>query len=463
MAAPLFLSSMSLTNFRGFKSEARVPLASLTFLVGPNSAGKSSLFAAVGLLAQSDIELQGPLLSEVSWSGRLVDAGSFSDVVFGHRTNLTIKLSIEFSTHPIRFRPWRRQKVTKGRPTPMIVTVGLRKGGKEQLGLVSSIRVCDATSGEYLDLLLIPKKPRSPAKLVMQIGRRKYQMSGHVGTDKWQFAREFRKALGVAIKALGGSAPPARRAAFRRIYQMCSTWNFEGFMMGTQRVSSGRSSPQRWYPLSGAPDQRVFGPYRSRFDSVDPTLIEAARETESRRKARGARIEKFLSTLDIGTRLDAYRLSPYHSAIRVTDNRTGVKSNLIDIGYGASQIIPVLAACQSESTSPLFVEQPEIHLHPRAQGDVAELLIDTSRKRQVFVETHSVHLINRARLRIAKGKLSPKDVTVLYVHRDRKGSHVLHIPILDNGDFGVEWPEGFFEERYKDTMNLLDAQNKTKA
>jgi predicted ATPase len=139
---------------------------------------------------------------------------------------------------------------------------------------------------------------------------------------------------------------------------------------------------------------------------------------------------------------------------------TSVISNLIDVGFGASQIIPVITACASNRLGPLFIEQPEIHLHPKAQGTVAELLCHTSLRRQVLVETHSVHMINRARLQIARGLLDHRNVIIVYVDRTSRGSRVSTIPLKENGDFEADWPGGFFDERYEDTMRLLQLKSK---
>ena len=141
---------------------------------------------------------------------------------------------------------------------------------------------------------------------------------------------------------------------------------------------------------------------------------------------------------------------------------TGVISNLIDVGYGASQVIPILRAILSPSRGPLFVEQPEIHLHPGAQGAIAEILCEVSRDRQVIIETHSVHMINRARILVAEGKMDPSNVTINFISRSKEGSAVHSIPLLGNGDFATEWPSGygFFDERYQDTMRLLSLKNR---
>ncbi len=69
----------------------------------------------------------------------------------------------------------------------------------------------------------------------------------------------------------------------------------------------------------------------------------------------------------------------------------------MDIGYGASQVIPVLRACLSRSRGTLFVEQPEIHLHPKAQSVVSGLLCKTSVNRQVVIKfSFHVHWVNQS-------------------------------------------------------------------
>jgi predicted ATPase len=107
------------------------------------------------------------------------------------------------------------------------------------------------------------------------------------------------------------------------------------------------------------------------------------------------------------------------------------------------------------------VEQPEIHLHPQAQGALAEMLCEVSCSRQVVVETHSVHVLNRARILVAEGKMDSAHVMINFIGRSKAGSVVHPIQLLDNGDFGTEWPSGygFFDERYQDTMRLLSLKN----
>jgi hypothetical protein len=232
-----------------------------------------------------------------------------------------------------------------------------------------------------------------------------------------------------------------------------------------QRVASGRSAPRRWYPVADVAGNMEDA---GLFDAVHPKTISNAHRSRHRhehwlyeeshlesRVTYDKRLAAELEKLDIASSIKSIPLSTYHNGVEVTDSKTGIASNLIDVGYGASQVIPVLRACLSDATGPLFVEQPEIHLHPKAQGSLSDLLCETSTQRQVVVETHSVHMINQARIRVAKGDIPPEHVLVIFVEKTKRGSRIHVIPIKRNGDFAADWPGGFFDERYQETMKLL--------
>ena len=101
-----FYQSLSLRNFRGFKKaeNINIPLAPLTFLVGPNRSGKSSLFDALLLLAQSSLELNGSPPRLPSWGGPLVDLGSFRDTITRHNVALAMEIAVDVGHAPHLFR-----------------------------------------------------------------------------------------------------------------------------------------------------------------------------------------------------------------------------------------------------------------------------------------------------------------------------------------------------------------------
>jgi hypothetical protein len=461
---PAHYKSVTLGNFRGFKRGDRIPLAPLTFLVGPNSSGKSSIYNAVLLLTQSEALLtdEPPLVP--TWIGPLVDLGSFEDTVFQHKSSLTIRLAVELSLAS----SGENGELLHSSQSPMTFEFEIRSSKEDPVGNIRSIAVTDNASSEQMKMFF---QSGSSTKLKQEylgrideldLGQQPYGM-GYPFAD---VAAKIERTIDARRGSPRGKRAHSRTSAWRRIASyMRSTDSFAAFIEGTQRVSSGRAAPRRWFSTP-TPEELLPNSVRKMFSGVYPAMVETDRRTYVSTQSREipvnrrAELNKVLKNLKIASAVSASHLSPYHTAINIKDSVTKITSNLIDVGYGASQVIPVITACLSNRLGPLFVEQPEIHLHPKAQGTLAELLCNTSLQRQVLIETHSVHMINRARLQIARGLLDHKNVVIVYVDRDPRGSSVSTIPLEKNGDFATDWPGGFFDERYEDTMALLQLKSK---
>ena len=95
---------------------------------------------------------------------------------------------------------------------------------------------------------------------------------------------------------------------------------------------------------------------------------------------------------------------------------------MIDVGYGVSQILPLITELLRPDPPPQFLlQQPEVHLHPSAQAALGSLFCQVaSWNRQLIVETHSDHLIDRVRMEVRDGDLpiKPEDVSILYFERE---------------------------------------------
>jgi predicted ATPase len=140
-------------------------------------------------------------------------------------------------------------------------------------------------------------------------------------------------------------------------------------------------------------------------------------------------------------------------ALRLVDSVTGVNVNLTDVGFGVSQVLPVIVQSLMGRQQVLLVEQPEIHLHPRLQGELAELLassINLPFGNVFVVESHSEHMILRTQRLIRQGKLDPGDVSVVYADRTESGTRLLPLRLDQSGHFIDEWPHGFFEEGFRE-------------
>jgi hypothetical protein len=148
------------------------------------------------------------------------------------------------------------------------------------------------------------------------------------------------------------------------------------------------------------------------------------------------------------------------AAVVLTDRRTGTRLSPADVGFGISQVLPIVTELSARTDSLILIEQPEIHLHPAMQADLADLLIEsvdaTGRANQVIAETHSESMMLRIQRRVREGSISADDIAVLYVDQDGSGTALVHrLRLDDEGDFLDSWPHGFFAERFDDVFGRL--------
>ena len=140
-------------------------------------------------------------------------------------------------------------------------------------------------------------------------------------------------------------------------------------------------------------------------------------------------------------------------AFSMGKNLTRVKS--INVGYGYSYILPIVIMALSAKNCTLFIENPEAHLHPLAQSRLMQLLckIPLENNVQVFIETHSEHILNAVRLCSLKDEF-PIATTDISIHFFDKDYSVKYLAIDNNAQLS-EWPLGFFDQQERDLAEIL--------
>lgn len=141
--------------------------------------------------------------------------------------------------------------------------------------------------------------------------------------------------------------------------------------------------------------------------------------------------------------------------------------NIPDVGFGVSQVLPVIVELfYAPEKSVIFIEQPEIHLHPAAQAKLADVIIDAinmsenGRKRniQVILETHSEHLLRRLQRRIAEQKLTQDQIRAYFANNNTNPSTLEQLRVDQYGNI-ENWPEDFFgdmeEDIYQQAQNAI--------
>jgi AAA15 family ATPase/GTPase len=137
--------------------------------------------------------------------------------------------------------------------------------------------------------------------------------------------------------------------------------------------------------------------------------------------------------------------------------------NITNVGYGVSQIIPILAEIMSRPDESWFViQQPEIHLHPRAQAAFGDLIFKSAivENKKFIIETHSDYTIDRFRIKLNKllkeDSSSEIESQVVYFERNSNGQNTLcEIPILNDGTYSEDQPDGFRDFFIREQLDLI--------
>ena len=228
-----------------------------------------------------------------------------------------------------------------------------------------------------------------------------------------------------------------------------------------------RSQPERHYLFRGDTAEHV----EQAGENLADLLFKMSQDRQGHlQNERLSKINDDLKLLGIKYELRLSRLqnenkTPSNIFSLVLVDRQGVEANVRDVGFGISQVLPIVVQSRLSEKQMLLIEQPEIHLHPAHQAELGDLFIRSAlgEQRNTFLlETHSEHLILRILRRIRetteKGTPSdpdippirPEDVSVLYVQPSKNGARVIEIPVTEDGDFARNWPGGFFSERVED-------------
>ena len=126
-----------------------------------------------------------------------------------------------------------------------------------------------------------------------------------------------------------------------------------------------------------------------------------------------------------------------------------------NVGFGLSYALPVIVALLMPKDTLCLIENPEAHLHPRGQTRLAELAVRAARTGlQVFVETHSDHFIDGARIAVREGLIAPGDVAINYFEREDNRA-IVTSPLVDSYGRLSQWPEGFFDQHGENLIKLL--------
>ena len=427
------ITHIRVKNFKSWADSGEVVLAPLTGFFGTNSSGKSSLLQMLLLLKQTIGREEVLFFGDES---SLVNLGSFCDVIHGHDTEASLEL--EFGCN--LWQPG-----------------GIRILGRDTDWRIQNLQISVDT---FTFTTSIRQKQHSLSVASIRYGLD----SGDVPEVRWENGRwSYRDLFGrqpswreQISDCYGGSvsADVVKPLAFA----------FERQFSHVYYLGPARVTPQRCYHWEGT-HPRDTGLWGDK--TIDALLSARVKRLRTHYQGEHRQIEEWISVwLQSMELASAFSLESSNNGdgrdyeVRIKKDSVSPEVTLVDIGYGLSQFLPVLVLCYyAPEGSTLILEQPGIHLHPKVQSQLADLLIEvvTERHLQVLVESHSEHLLNRLQRRIAEEQISV-DKTALYFCRNERG--VSACQRLEIDEFGniSNWPENFFGNEMGDLLAMAQAQ-----
>ena len=448
------ITQLRVQNFKSWQDTEPMPFAPLTALFGANSSGKTALLQLLLMLKQTIESADRSRVLHTGDEKTYVDLGTFSDIIYNHQ--LSGKLAFTIGWTPSETLhiadPEKAQDQT------------LFSIEKLALDAVTSL-VSDTisvnqfnyrfTSGETTYSFGMRRKEAAD-------GQKEYDLTADNYPLKRYRGRQW--PLPAPIKSYG--FPDQVKAYYQNVEFVSElVLAFEQLFQGIYYLGPLREYPRRSYVWAGDEPGDVG---RRGERAVQDLLATHKRSADIKRPGKRGlrtvekRVAEWLHDLELldsfALKLIAENRKEYEVKVRRSPETPEVL--ITDVGFGVSQILPVLVLCYyAPKGSTLILEQPEIHLHPAAQAGLADVFIEVIKNRniQIIIESHSEHLLHRLQRRIAEGEL-PSDQAALYFTKIENGRSNLQPLRLDLFGNITNWPAGFFGDPMGDLVAMTEAE-----
>ena len=432
------MESVTLENFRCFREKQTVKLAPLTLLVGENSTGKTSFLALLRAMAEFSFEGKTPNFKEDPF-----DLGTFDEIVhngrdIGNRPGAAFVSKVAMLM-PVPFFG-RSGDVQENTCVEIELTFE-----KQTLGTAPDpIRQYISTITGWAEEVIDQKEATYSARIGTERGEWSMQspiqspieldLLSHLGSIHFRLIMHFMpddafpdNQQGPKFTSLRDSPELSEKdrdslevlsyvgAGVLRVFSSFQT------LKGVFASAPIRSQPERTYNPGGWVRRPEGNHVPMRFAEMSALNPQQWQSLKKHLQEFGSRSGLFdeIKVLHFGKAGS----DPFQIQVRKqSGDEEEPYQNLIDVGYGVSQALPLVSELlePSEPTELFLLQQPEVHLHPRAQAALGSLFCEVAAGgRQLIVETHSDHLIDRIRMDVRDGKtsLTPEDVRILYFER----------------------------------------------
>ncbi|MEV8126878.1 AAA family ATPase [Streptomyces sp. NPDC085944] len=428
------IQSIAIEGYKSLRSRMEIATPPLTVIAGVNSSGKSSIMQPLLLLKQTvdaaydpgPLQLDGPNVSITSVDQILSRGASAASRV----ASFSVELCVNDYRTKVKF-----SRDANGNLRVAEYTSTFMMGQEEPVTLREGMT--DATLRKAFASVL--KTDEFPASILKRKGNKisvvRERFALHVGVTLDQSSNPVTLPLGIGGIDLSSEASKVIH------------------------LPALRGNPKRTYRTAA-----IEGRYPGTFDTYTAGIISYWQN--NRRVEKLNQLKKDIEELGLTWKVEARQVDDTQVELlvgRLPHARQGGARDLVniaDVGFGVSQTLPVVVALlAADSEQTVYLEQPEIHLHPRAQLHFARLVGRAlQRGVRVIIETHSSLLIRAIQTMIARDELDPEDVALHWFTRSyiTGETEISTAELSSDGAFG-DWPEDFDDVYLGSEAAYLDA------
>lgn len=439
------LTALNFTNFKSWQ-KAYLECGRITGIFGTNSSGKTSLIQFILLLKQTKEATDRKIALQLN--DDLVQLGTIKDVIHGHNEGLSIDFSIAFDlVSELSVSDSTQKKssvVARGKSLGLNAAVGVNRHAPYAKQI--SYRLGGMEFG------LIPKKGSSTDFDLLAEGP-------GVGRDQFRFVRTQGRAWQLPGPVKSYAFPDQARTYFQNAGFLADfEIAYEGQMDRIFYLGPLRDFPQRDYLWARSRPTDVGRRGEKAIDAILSATAAGEMRNLRRKTSRMSfqeMIAYWLREMGLISDFRVEEIAPGSNRFQArVKTRSGASEVLLtDVGFGVSQVLPVITLLQYvPEGSTVILEQPEIHLHPLAQAGLADVIIQAAqhRKVQVILESHSEHLLLRLQRRVAEQEVDASDVKLFFCDA-ASGASSLTPLCLDMFGNIENWPKDFMGDAFGET------------
>ncbi len=420
---------LHLKNYKSFEDQ-QFDFSKINILIGTNSSGKSALLKFFLMLKQTTNVRYG---NRLILSDNNIDLGSFEDVVTDNDENRNIDVEFVLNIN-------KPQIISQSAWLDLPNGIVKLKYKFDKDLYIKNIQISHDSLGqiEIIATELIEEQTRFFSE------SQKYKIIYEHNGEKEEYVDVLCKPQGVALFLENNNNIPEKIRDF-----LLYTLPFSIFIQHLEYFNPFFSKPERNYSTKNY----------SNADSI--------RDLDNAIQVLNAGRSQFKQDLtnalfDLGIAEDfkiekAENIKVLELKIKpIGDTKF---RNITDVGFGTSLQIPLLLQVISNNRlvegATILLEQPEIHIHPKLQAKLMEVLVKYGKKNTYFIETHSTHFIESLQVLVKKGLLKKEDVTIHYFTKEDNRTKVSIHKIEDDGFLDVSLPQDFFDVSYQLVSELL--------